>query len=58
MEKGDNSSAELEDTKLGKDYKSTVPKAVRALIGIEPGDTLTWTYDKNLDGAWVRKKED
>ena len=57
MEKGDNSIVELDDTKLGKDFKSTIPKPIRILIGIKPGDDLVWVYDKNIDGAWVKKKD-
>ena len=56
MGKGD--SVEIEDSKLATDFRATIPKAIRALIGVQPGDSLTWFFDKKLDGAWVKKKED
>ncbi len=35
-------------SKIGKDFRITLPKAVRDVLKVEPGDYLTWTIDDSL----------
>ena len=49
--------AKLETTYVPKDFRVYIPKAIKNVMSIEPGDTIDWYFGTDIDARAILAKE-